>query len=166
MTTNPSYSDLDRAFIERERNRFAGRALSFLTLLNGAAALVLLALMVQAPQSTVDRKIAMAMIVFGAGAIAALFSSFLAYINRTVRMESPSRRNLRRALRGLAVAAVIGSGAAFISGINMVATAQAEKSSSHPKSQREDKPPKAPQIKNAAHWGMPAFRAQQASGLG
>jgi hypothetical protein len=34
--------------------------------------------------------------------------------------------------------------------MNMVATTQAEKSSSHPKGRREDKPPKRPEIKNAA----------------
>lgn len=164
MTTNTSDSDLDRTFIERERNRFAGRALSFLILLNGAAALILLALMVQAPESTVDRKIAAAMIVFSSGAVAALFSSFLAYVNRTVRIESPSRHNLRRVLRGLAIAAVIGSGVAFLSGMNMVATAQAEKSSSHPKSRREDKPPKVPQIKSAAYPGASGLGAGRATG--
>src|SRR5665648_1070203 len=49
---------LERAFIERERNRFAGRALSSLVLLNGAAALVLLTIMAQAPEATMDRKLA------------------------------------------------------------------------------------------------------------
>ena len=34
---------LDPIFVERERNRFAARALAFLVLLNGAAALVMLA---------------------------------------------------------------------------------------------------------------------------
>ncbi|MHA1517076.1 MAG: hypothetical protein ACTSYK_00580 [Alphaproteobacteria bacterium] len=157
MILGPPDADLDRAFIERERNRFAGRALSYLTFLNGAAALILLALIVQAPESTVDRKIAGAMIVFGAGATAALFSSFIAYVNRTIRIESPGRRGLRRALRGIAVAAVIGSGAAFLAGINMVATAQTEKSSSHPKGRREDKPPKPPKIKSAAYWDAPSY---------
>ncbi len=49
-------------------------------------------------------------------------------------------------MRGLAIAAVVGSGAAFFVGMNMVATAQAEKSSSHPKGSREDKPAKAAPI--------------------
>ena len=44
---------LDRAFIERERNRFASRALAFLVLLNGAGALILL--MVMAPAYQVFR---------------------------------------------------------------------------------------------------------------
>lgn len=143
---------VDRAFIERERNRFAGRALSFLILLNGAAALVLLTIMAQAPESTMDRKIAAAMMFFSGGAVAALLSSFLAYVNRTVRIESPRRQELRRVLRGFAVAAVIGSGAAFLIGMNMVATAQAEKSSSHPKGSREDKPQKPAPVKKAERF--------------
>jgi len=136
----PGDSALDRAFIERERNRFAGRALSFLVLLNGAAALVLLTIMAQAPEATMERKLATAMMFFSGGAIAALLSSFLAYVNRTVRMQAPGRGSLRRLLRACAVAAVIGSGAAFLTGMNMVATSAAQKSSSHPKGPRDDKP--------------------------
>lgn len=143
-------SDLDPVFIERERNRLAGRALSFLVALNGIAALILLAIVAMEPQTTVDRKVTMAMLVFSGGALAALFSSFLAYVNRTVRLESPGRRELRRVLRAVAIVAVIGSGAAFLIGMNMVGTTQAEKSSSHPKGPREDKPRERPQIKNAA----------------
>lgn len=145
----PADRDAERLFIERERNRFAGRALSSLVLLNGAAALILLAIMAQAPGLTIDRKLAAAMMFFSGGAVAALLSSFLAYVNRTVRMESPDRQDIRRILRGLAVAAVIGSGAAFLVGMNMVSTAQAERSSSHPKGPREDRPQKPPPIEKA-----------------
>ena len=80
---------VDPVFIERERNRFAARALAFLVLLNGAAALVLLSILASAPESTVEPKFASAMLFFSGGAIAALLSSFLAYINRTVTMEAP-----------------------------------------------------------------------------
>jgi len=132
---------LERAFIERERNRFAGRALSSLVLLNGAAALVLLTIMAQAPEATMDRKLAAAMMFFSGGAMAALLSSFLAYVNRTVRMELSGRANFRRVLRGFAIAAVIGSGAAFLTGMNMVGAASVEKSSAHPKGPRQDKSP-------------------------
>ena len=115
MTVNSPMpgSDLDPNFIERERNRLAGRALAFLIGLNGVAALVLLTIVAMEPQATVDRKVTMAMLVFSGGALAALFSSFLAYVNRTVRLESPSRRGLRRALRTIAIIAVVGSGAAL-----------------------------------------------------
>ena len=77
------------------------------------------------------------MLFFGGGAIAALLSSFLAYIGRTVAMEAPQRASLRQALLILAIAAVIGAGASFMTGINMVATAAAERSSSHPKGAKE-----------------------------
>ena len=67
---------LDRAFIERERNRFASRALAFLVLLNGAGALILLMVMAPAPAATVDGKVAAAMLFFSVGAIFALLSAF------------------------------------------------------------------------------------------
>jgi len=140
-------ADLDLAFIERERNRFAGRALSFLVVLNGAAALILLFVMAQAQESSVDGKVAAALMFFASGAIAALLSAFLAYINRTVRMRQTTRQeNLRAALRGLAIAAVIGSSAAFLVGMNMVAASAVEKSSSHPKGSREDEAKKPPPV--------------------
>jgi hypothetical protein len=132
---------VDHALVERERDRFAGRALSFLVLLNGVAAFVLLTILAQAARGTVDSKIAAAMLFFAGGAIAALLSSFLAYINRTVRIEAPERVALRRALRLIAIAAVIGSAAAFLTGMNMVSGAVSEKSSSHPKGEKERRAP-------------------------
>lgn len=139
--SQPSEPQLERTFIERERNRFAGRALSLLVLLNGVAALMLLMISAQAPESTVNVKIAAAMMFFSGGAVAALLSSFLAYVNRTVRMESPSRANFRLILRALAIASVIGSGAAFLTGMNMVGVTSAEKSSSHPKGEQQQRSP-------------------------
>lgn len=133
---------LDPIFVERERNRFAARALAFLILLNGAAALVMLSILANAPASTVEPKFATAMLFFGGGAIAALLSSFLAYINRTVAMEAPQRASLRQALLILAILAVIGAGASFMTGINMVATAASERSSTHPKGAKEQPAPK------------------------
>jgi hypothetical protein len=128
---------LDPIFVERERNRFAARALAFLVLLNGAAAIVMLSILARAPESTIEPKYATAMLFFGGGAIAALLSSFLAYINRTLAMEAPERASLRRSLLILAIIAVIGSGVSFMTGINMVATAASERSSSHPKGNKE-----------------------------
>ena len=133
---------LDPVFVERERNRFAARALAFLILLNGAASLVMLSILARAPESSVEPKFATAMLFFGGGAIAALLSSFLAYINRTVAMEAPQRASLRQALLILAIVAVIGSGVSFMTGINMVATAASERSSSHPKGAKEQPGPK------------------------
>jgi hypothetical protein len=57
MATRPRTApeaDLDRAFIEAERNRFAGRALSFLIVLNGAAALILLFVMARRNQASMS----------------------------------------------------------------------------------------------------------------
>ena len=144
MPPNASRVDprLDPIFVERERNRFAARALAFLILLNGAAALVMLSILANAPASTVEPKFATAMLFFGGGSIAALLSSFLAYINRTVAMEAPQRASLRQALLILAILAVIGAGAYFMTGINMVATAASERSSSHPKGAKEQPAPK------------------------
>ena len=120
MTSMPTASRvdprLDPVFVERERNRFAARALAFLILLNGAAALVLLSILARAPESSVEPKFATAMLFFSGGAVAALFSSFLAYINRTVTMEAPERASLRRGLQIIAIVVVIGSAAAFMTG--------------------------------------------------
>ena len=99
-----------------------------LVLLNGGGAFILLTHMLQAPSASVDGRVAAALLFFSAGAISALFSSFLAFINRTIRLEQPGRReNLRAALLGFAIAAVIGSGAAFLTAMNMVASTQVEK---------------------------------------
>ncbi len=153
---------LDPVFVERERNRFAARALAFLILLNGAAALVMLSILAKAPESTVEPKFATAMLFFGGGAVAALLSSFLAYINRTVAMEAPDRASLRRGLLILAIVAVIGSGAAFMTGINMVATAASEKSSSHPKGPKEGpKQQQGPKSQTAPDAVKPSERVQR-----
>jgi zinc transporter ZupT len=141
-TTRPADPRLDPVFIERERNRFGARALAFLVLLNGAAALVLLAILGNAPESSVDSKVAAAMVLFSGGAVAALLSSFLAYINRTVAMEAPERAVLRRALQICGIVVVIGSAAAFLTGMNMVGDAASERSSSHPKGPKERQQPK------------------------
>jgi hypothetical protein len=67
--------------------------------------------------------------------------------------QKTRQENLRAALRGLAIAAVIGSGAAFLVGMNMVATSAVEKSSSHPKGSREDKSQKPPPIEKVKLQG-------------
>jgi hypothetical protein len=144
MPTNSSYEAdprLERVFVEREQNRLAARALLVLVVLNGAASLVLLAILGRAPDSSVEPKLAAAMLFFAGGAVAALFSAFVAYINRTVRLQAPERRTLQSVLRLLAILAVIGSGAAFLTGMNMVGDAASEKSSSHPKGAKEKTPP-------------------------
>jgi hypothetical protein len=132
---------LDVALIERERNRFGARALGFLILLNGAAALVLLSILGRAAEGSIDSKMATAMLFFSGGAVAALLSSFLAYLNRTIALEAPERRDLRRGLQIVGIVAVVCSAAAFLTGMNMVGSAASERSSSHPKGPKEQQRP-------------------------
>jgi len=147
---------LDPIFVERERDRFGARALGFLIALNGVAALVLLSILGRAADSSVDSKVAGAMLFFSGGAIAALLSAFLAYVNRTVTMEAPERASLRRGLQILGILAVIGSAASFLTGMNMVASAASEKSSSHPKGPKEQTQPK----NQSAPAAQPSQRVQ------
>jgi hypothetical protein len=159
MPTNSGYEAdprFERVFVEREQNRLAARALIVLVVLNGTASLVLLAILGRAPDSSVEPKLAAAMLFFAGGAIAALFSAFVAYINRAVRLEAPERRTLQSILRLLAILAVIGSGAAFLTGMNMVGDAASEKSSSHPKGAKEKS---APPKQDNAPANAPSDRA-------
>ena len=102
---------------ERERDWYISRALAFIILLNGFAALLLVAALAFVPQSTTDpHRLAWAMMVFGSGAIAGLLSSLLAYFGRALVGEIPSRVIIRDLLRVGAIVAAIGSGAAFLRG--------------------------------------------------
>ena len=129
----------DRIFIEGHQDRIAGRGLSYMILLNGVAAIVMVGAFVYGFQTSAEPKLAAAMLVFGVGAIAALLSSFIAYLNRIVRMEMPERSSLPGALRLVAIAAVIASGIAFLSGLSMVGSTSTAKSSSQPKTRLQDK---------------------------
>jgi len=129
----------DRSFMEGHQDRIAGRGLGYLIMLNGVAAIVMVGAFVYGFQTSAEPKLAAAMLVFGIGAVAGLLSSFIAYLNRIVRMEMPERPRLPSALRLVAIAAVIVSGAAFLSGISMVGTTSTAKSSSQPKTRLQDK---------------------------
>ena len=84
---------VDPLFLERQRNRYASRAVAFLVILNGIAALVLLGGFLRLhPQVENAPKVAAAMVVFGAGVAAALASMFFAYVRRTIRLQAPERR--------------------------------------------------------------------------
>jgi len=74
----------DPLFIERQRNRYASRAVAYVVWLNGLAAIALLIGLAHAslPADEVKR-FADAMLVFGAGSICGLVSAFFAYISRT-----------------------------------------------------------------------------------
>jgi hypothetical protein len=142
MATKPhEYEEPRRndSYIEGHKDRIAGRGLGYLILLNGVAAIVMVGAFVYGFQTSVEPKLAAAMVVFGVGAIAGLLSSFIAYLNRIVRMEFPDRPRLPSALRLVAIAAVIVSGAAFLSGLSMVGTTSTARSSSQPKTRLQDK---------------------------
>jgi hypothetical protein len=168
-TPKPTDQRFDPIFVERERDRFGARALGFLIALNGVAALVLLSNLGRASESSVDSKIAAAMLFFSGGAVAALLSAFLAYVNRTVTMEAPERASLRRGLQILGIVAVIGSAASFLTGMNMVASAAAEKSSSHPKGPKEQTRPKdqsAPAVQPSERVQLPTKASTSPADLG
>ena len=129
----------ERVFIDGQQDSIAGRGLSYLILLNGVAAIVMVGAFVFGFQTSAEPKLAAAMLVFGIGAVASLVSSFIAYLNRIIRAEMPERQKLPSALRLLAIAAVIISGAAFVSGVSMVGTTSTAKSSSQPKTRLQDK---------------------------
>ena len=111
---------VDRVFIEGERNTYASRGVALIVLLNGIGAMVLLALLAQnLPSPNNVEALADAMMVFSAGAILGLTSAFIAYLNRTIRLEWPEFTTWRRPLRWLAVAAAILGAACFLVGMNM-----------------------------------------------
>jgi hypothetical protein len=120
------------------RDWYISRALAFIILLNGVAALILVTALAFVPQSTTDpHRLAWAMMVFGSGAITGLLSSLLAYFGRTVVGEMPSRVIMRDLLRVGAIVAAVGSGAAFLMGLNMVVLTVPESSSTRPRTKSQ-----------------------------
>ena len=117
---------IDPLLLERERGRYASRGAALLILLNGLAALILLAGFSHlAPATGNAGKVVDAMLVFGSGAVAGLASTFFAYLRRTIRFLAPERRPLRTALWWLSLIAAIGGAVCFIVGLSMVGTAVA-----------------------------------------
>ena len=116
--------EVDPLILERQRRRYASRAIAYLVLLNGVAALILLATLPKlAAQVPEPRGIVDAMLVFGAGTATALGSTFFAYLRRTVRLQAPERVPLRVSLWWLSVVAAIVAGACFLIGLNMAGRA-------------------------------------------
>jgi hypothetical protein len=97
---------VDPFFVERQRNQYANRSVAFIVLLNGAAAIVLLAILAKPLPSTEGVKaIADAMIVFSIGAVLGLTSALIAYLNRTLRLDQPGFMTWRGSLRRAKAAA-------------------------------------------------------------
>src|SRR4029450_2377733 len=154
MTMPPDRLDVVRVdpfFVERQRNQYANRGVAFIVLLNGAAAIVLLAILAQPLPSTEGLKaIADAMLVFSIGAALGLTSALVAYLNRTLRLDQPDRTG-RRPLRWLAVAAAVAGAACFLVGMNMARIAvlpqtstSSRKESLRPKSTVPQRQPSEP----------------------
>ena len=88
---------IDPLFIERQRNRYASRAVAYVVWLNGLAAIALLIGLTHASLRADQVKgFADAMLVFGAGSVCGLASAFFAYIGRTFRLERPHLIGWRR----------------------------------------------------------------------
>jgi hypothetical protein len=112
--------NLDPAFLERQRNRYASRGVAFVILLNGVAAIALLiALAHGVPSEDRLKPLGDSMVVFGVGATLGLLSIFFAYISRTWRLERLDYTKSRRPLRWLAILAAIAGIACFLGGLNM-----------------------------------------------
>jgi hypothetical protein len=115
---------VDPLFIERQRNRYASRAVAYLVWLNGLSAIALLVGLAHAslPADEVKR-LADAMLVFGAGSVAGLASAFFAYVSRTFRLERPTLIGWRRPLRWCAILAAIAGAVFFLGALNMARVA-------------------------------------------
>jgi MFS family permease len=111
---------IDPLFIERQRNRYAGRVIAYIVWLNGLSAIALLIGLVHANLPAYEvKRFADAMLVFGAGSLAGLASAFFAYISRTFRLERPTLIGWRRPLRWCAILAAIVGALCFIGALNM-----------------------------------------------
>jgi hypothetical protein len=115
---------VDPLFLEKQRNRYASRAVGYVVLLNGVAALVLLIGLTQPISHVADHTDSYnAMMLFGGGAVAALASSFFAYLRRTITILRPERVPLRTFLWWLSILAAVGGAACFIVGLHLAGVA-------------------------------------------
>ena len=116
--------EYDPILLERQRRRYASRAIAYLIALNGIAALILMASLPHLAGGVVRLDgIRDAMLIFGAGAAVALGSTFFAYVRRTVRLQDPGRAPVRVSLWWLSVLAAIAATGCFLIGLNMAGRA-------------------------------------------
>ena len=118
------FISIDPLALERQRARHASRGISFLALLNGIAALILLASLTQLATQVEDAsKVVGAMLVFGSGAIAAVGSTFFAYLRGMARMQAPDRIPVKSGLWWLSLLGAITGATCFLVGLNMAGRA-------------------------------------------
>jgi hypothetical protein len=118
---------IDPLFLERQRSRYASRAIAYVVWLNGLAAIGLLISLAARAGFPADaaKRFADAMFVFGVGSVAGLASAFVAYVGRTLKLERPTLVGWRRPLRWVAIIAAIIGAFCFLTGVNMVRHAAA-----------------------------------------
>jgi hypothetical protein len=110
---------VDPLFVERQRNRYASRAVAYVVWLNGIAAIGLLVGLPHASlPAEVLKRFADAITVFGVGSLFGLASAFFAYVGRTLRLEHPDPFPWRRPLRWLAILAAVVGALCFIGALN------------------------------------------------
>jgi hypothetical protein len=112
----------DLLFLESQR--YASRGIAHLVLLNGIAALILLASFTNlAPQVEDSGRVIDAMLAFASGAALALASSFFACPRRTVRFQAPERIPLQNVFWWLSIIAAMAGVACFLVGLHMAGRA-------------------------------------------
>jgi hypothetical protein len=115
---------IEPLFLQTQRNRYASRGIAYLILLNGIAALIVLASLTHlAPQVEDASGVVDAMLVFGSGAAVTLVSAFLAYICHTSRLQAPEQIHFRNALWWLSIVAATAGAGCFLVGLNMAGRA-------------------------------------------
>ena len=111
---------IDPLFLERQRSRYASRAIAYVVWLNGLAAIALLiSLAAHAGlPAAAAKRFADGMFVFGVGSVAGLASAFFAYLGRTLRLEHPGLIGWRTPW--VAIIAAVIAVICFLTGLNMV----------------------------------------------
>jgi hypothetical protein len=114
---------VDPLYIERQRNRYASRALASIVWLNGLSAIALLIGLAHAGSPAgAAKRFADAMFVFGIGSVAGLASAFFAYTGR-LRLEYPALVDWHRPLRLAAIIAAVIGVICFLTALNMARSA-------------------------------------------
>jgi hypothetical protein len=115
---------VDPLFLETQRNRYASRGIAYLILLNGIAALIVLASLTHLASQVEDAGgVVDAMLVFGSGAAMTFVSAFLAYICHTSRLQAPEQIHFRNASWWLSIVAATAGAGCFLVGLNMAGRA-------------------------------------------
>jgi len=115
---------VDPLFVERQRSRYAGRALAYVVWLNGLAAIALLIGLAHATLPAEEvKRLADAMLVFGIGTVAGFVSALFSYVGRSIGLERPALIGWYRPLRWLGVLAAAVGTVCFLAALNLARVA-------------------------------------------